>query len=170
MRVGCGSVDLKTYFTFENTCGKMTALNDGVIGVAVLGLGRAGSIHFRNCHNNARACVRYLVDTDVEKCKDLVAKHTLKEAVALKPEQIDQAVGKSLKGGYIGSYNIFGTMFVRVKFTYLKTNEKKNRLHDQGGPLGTNMIFICDLLTTGANIHINVIRFDHDILIIHTPM
>ena len=74
----------------------MGVITGDVIGLAILGLGRAGTIHFKNSRNSARASVKYLVDTDVGKCNDLVAKYRLKETVAIKPEQIDQVVGKSL--------------------------------------------------------------------------
>ena len=64
------------------------------IGIAMIGLGRAGNIHFNNCLANRRVDIRYLVDYDVNKCQALIDVNFLDGTKALSPDQLKIALGK----------------------------------------------------------------------------
>ena len=66
------------------------------VGIALIGLGRAGSIHFNNCLGNRRIDLRYLVDYDVGKCQTLIDVSYLDTTKALSPDQLMTALGKKL--------------------------------------------------------------------------
>ena len=65
----------------------------GRVGIALVGLGRAGSIHFKNCIANRRIDLRYLVDYDVNKCQKLIDISFLTDTKALSPDQLMTALG-----------------------------------------------------------------------------
>ena len=65
------------------------------VGMVLIGLGRAGSIHFYNCLGNRRIDLRYLVDYDVDKCKRLIDSSFLDNTEALAPDQLMKALGKN---------------------------------------------------------------------------
>ncbi|CAD5111326.1 DgyrCDS641 [Dimorphilus gyrociliatus] len=46
-------------------------------GVAIFGLGRAGSIHIMNCIKNFRIQVVWLIDVDLDHCKEIINKYCL---------------------------------------------------------------------------------------------
>ena len=59
------------------------------LGVAVVGLGRAGMIHFRGVKNNRKLRLLYLVDVDMERIKDLIKSEFLSERVKpIHPSQL----------------------------------------------------------------------------------
>ena len=63
------------------------------VGIALIGLGRAGSIHFKNCIGNRRIDLRYLVDYDVNKCQKLIDISFLDGTKVLSPDQLMTALG-----------------------------------------------------------------------------
>ncbi len=65
------------------------------IGVAVLGLGRAGTIHAKNCIVNPRVDLRYIVDLDVEKARCFATENKLLNTKALTPAEIGVVFGKT---------------------------------------------------------------------------
>eukprot|EP00112_Aurelia_sp_Birch-Aquarium-sp1_P016750 Seg382.13 transcript_id=Seg382.13/GoldUCD/mRNA.D3Y31 product="Myo-inositol 2-dehydrogenase" protein_id=Seg382.13/GoldUCD/D3Y31 len=60
-------------------------------GIAILGLGRAGTIHFGNCLANKRVILKYLVEVDAEKRKEYAtfAANRLYGIQILEPSQLD---------------------------------------------------------------------------------
>ena len=63
------------------------------IGIALIGIGRAGTIHFKNCLANRRVDIRYLVDYDIEKCHQFIEENFLDETKKLSPDQLKIALG-----------------------------------------------------------------------------
>ena len=63
------------------------------IGIAVFGLGRAGQIHSRNCMNNVRIDLRYVVEIDIEKARKFVLDNRLKETKIISPKEVDTVLG-----------------------------------------------------------------------------
>ena len=53
----------------------------GQVGIALFGLGRAGSIHFQNVLANYRVNLRYVVEKDTEKAQALLDKYGLASRV-----------------------------------------------------------------------------------------
>ena len=51
------------------------------LGVAVIGLGRAGMIHFRGVKNNSKLRLLYLVDIDMKRIEDMIKSEFLSEFV-----------------------------------------------------------------------------------------
>jgi len=47
------------------------------IGVALFGIGRAGMIHLTNLRSNPRTVIRYVVERDLDKARDIVQKYHL---------------------------------------------------------------------------------------------
>eukprot|EP00794_Sanderia_malayensis_P015318 gene15318-16895_t len=72
-----------------------------VIGIAILGVGRAGTIHFENCVKNKRVNLRYLVDIDVEKASKLVTDYRLKDTQAVGANNLQKVLDDSLVKGII---------------------------------------------------------------------
>ena len=65
-------------------------------GIAILGLGRAGSIHFRNCLANRRVILKYLVELDAGRRKDIaltVALNRLDGIQIMEPSQLNVVLG-----------------------------------------------------------------------------
>ena len=73
------------------------------VGIALIGLGRAGSIHFHNCLGNRRIDLRYLVDYDVDKCKRFIDSSFLESTKVLAPDQLMTALGKNLISSFSSS-------------------------------------------------------------------
>jgi len=71
------------------------------IGIAMIGLGRAGNIHFSNCLANRRVDLRYLVDYDVNKCQALIDVNFLDGTQALSPDQLKIALDDEKVHGVI---------------------------------------------------------------------
>ena len=51
------------------------------LGVAVVGVGRAGMIHFKGIRNNSKLRLLYLVDVDIDRVQQLIKKDNLGECV-----------------------------------------------------------------------------------------
>ena len=61
------------------------------IGVAIFGLGRAGSIHFQNILANYRVTLCYIVEKDIEKAHAIVDKYGLTKSVGVvSPEDAER--------------------------------------------------------------------------------
>lgn len=71
------------------------------IGIAVFGLGRAGQIHSRNCMNNVRIDLRYVVEIDIEKARKFVLDNRLKETKIISPKEVDTVLDDPLVDGVI---------------------------------------------------------------------
>eukprot|EP00794_Sanderia_malayensis_P015319 gene15319-16896_t len=71
------------------------------IGIAIFGLGRAGSIHTKNCAKNKRIDLRYLVDLDVDNAKKFIADYKLKDAKPLAPKEINVVLDDPLVDGVV---------------------------------------------------------------------
>ncbi|CAH2016842.1 unnamed protein product [Acanthoscelides obtectus] len=70
------------------------------LGVAIFGIGRAGTIHLTNLVGNRRANILYIVDDDTEKLQRLKVYWNLKNTVCITSKQQDQAF-KDLKVNFI---------------------------------------------------------------------
>lgn len=66
-----------------------------VIGVALLGVGRAGNIHFRNLLHNVRVDLKYVVEEDVSIAERLVSAYRLTATQVLHSRDIDLVLGDS---------------------------------------------------------------------------
>ncbi|XP_014217716.1 uncharacterized protein LOC106646190 [Copidosoma floridanum] len=63
---------------------------DRVIGVAIFGLGRAGTIHFSNLINNSRAKILYIVDDLECKSADIKQYWNLENVIILHSKDADR--------------------------------------------------------------------------------
>ena len=63
------------------------------IGLALIGIGRAGTIHFNNSLASRRAEVRYIVDYDVSKCNKFIETNFLESTKTLSPDHLAIALG-----------------------------------------------------------------------------
>ena len=59
------------------------------VGVAVFGLGRAGMIHFQNLFNNHEVFIQYLVESDLEKAKQVASTYHLQATKCLHPDNME---------------------------------------------------------------------------------
>nr|CAH7743398.1 unnamed protein product [Callosobruchus chinensis] len=62
------------------------------LGVAIFGIGRAGTIHLTNLVGNRRAHILYIVDDDIEKLQRLKIYWNLKNTTCITSKQQDQAL------------------------------------------------------------------------------
>ena len=64
-------------------------------GIAILGLGRAGTIHFGNCLGNKRVILKYLIEPDPQKRTEYAtfAANRLFGIQILEPSQLDVVLG-----------------------------------------------------------------------------
>ena len=62
----------------------------GRVGIALFGIGRAGSIHIKNLAANPRVNVRWIVEEDVEKAKPHVAEYYLENTKIISNKEVNQ--------------------------------------------------------------------------------
>ncbi|XP_065061517.1 myo-inositol 2-dehydrogenase-like [Rhopilema esculentum] len=62
------------------------------VGIAIIGIGRAGTIHVNNCISNRRVALRYVIDIDVEKGKKLVADLKLDRTTVHPPSEFSSVL------------------------------------------------------------------------------
>ena len=67
--------------------------DSGRVGMAIIGIGRAGTIHINNCISNRRAELRYVIDIDVEKGKKFVADFNLDRTTVHPPSELSSVLG-----------------------------------------------------------------------------
>jgi len=60
------------------------------VGVALFGVGRAGTIHLLNLLRNSRAVICYLIERDLTKARDIVEKYDLKDTTVVSADDTRQ--------------------------------------------------------------------------------
>ena len=63
---------------------------EGPIGVALFGLGRAGSIHIGNLRKNYRCQLLYVVEKEVNRAIETVEHYYMKDTRVLEPEDSEK--------------------------------------------------------------------------------
>lgn len=71
-----------------------TGRQNGKFGIALIGTGRAGTIHFHNCIANKRVDLRYMVDFNVAKCQQYAQNFNLSNTQSLPPDQLTTVLSK----------------------------------------------------------------------------
>lgn len=64
----------------------------GHVGLALMGLGRAGKIHFKNAVKNARIDLRYLVEENVAIAEQLISDYRLTSTKAIQTNDVDMVL------------------------------------------------------------------------------
>ncbi len=63
---------------------------EGPIGIALFGLGRAGSIHIKNLRKNYRCELLYVVELDVNRALEVVEHFYMKDTRVVEPKNAEE--------------------------------------------------------------------------------
>ena len=63
---------------------------EGPIGVALFGIGRAGSIHLHNLRKNYRCQLLYVVEKEVNRAKEALKQYHMKNTRVIEPEDAEK--------------------------------------------------------------------------------
>ncbi len=68
----------------------LTGTMEGQFGVALFGLGRAGSIHIENLRKNYRCRLLYVVELEVNRALEMVERQHMKETRVIEPKDAEE--------------------------------------------------------------------------------